>query len=125
MSNIFAKIGSGIKTVGEDLVKGVEWLPEHLLQVAEVLGQVIKDSPTVQAELKTLIGKVDAVSALIGSDVAEKGLSLPDDLNTIHAIQDLVTYLTGTFFVTISQEYKVIKGDLATPVQTAPATTAS
>ena len=121
-THILGEVGYGIKTAAIDVEKAIVWATEAPgAQTIAVIDDVVKDSPAVRAELKTLIGKVAIVDGLLVTDFAEKGMSLPDDLATLTAIKDLISFLRGPFYDAVSVAYKDIKEDVvvAPAVQTA------
>jgi Na+/serine symporter len=108
MTNKFEHI---VETVGKDIWAVVKYLPEHLRQTEKVIQTVIKDSPTVRQDVVTLVQKVSAIDALVAKDIAEKGLSIPDDLATLTAVKDLVAYIRGQFWQDMSSAYKELQTD--------------
>jgi hypothetical protein len=105
------KFVHGLETVGKDILKGIEYIPSHLLQAEKVIQTVVKDSPAVRQDVVTLIGKVSTIDALITKDIEESGLSIPDDLATLGAVKDLITYIRGQFWNDMSAAYSELKQD--------------
>ena len=112
VGHVFAVIGKDIVIGAEDVGKVIIWIPQHLVQTIKVLVDVVKDSPAVRDELKRPVGKVAALDTQIAKDIAEKGMSLEDDLLTIKSIKDLLSFLKGELYQAIAVAYKDIAADM-------------
>jgi hypothetical protein len=112
MSNVFDKIGHGIKVGAEDVAKGVvdvvEWTPKAIA----VLATAIKDRPEVKSAVLALVKQATAVIADVGVDVAGKGINLAADTKTLADAEAFFVYFRGTFIPLIEQVYTQVAADV-------------
>ena len=119
MSNEFTDIGHDIKVGAEDVGKGVETAvqfaivhPIEFLAKSEVVfADVIKDSPTVKTAVLTLIKQATTVIGDTATDVADKGLNLNSDEQTLADAEAFFTYFKNSFIPLIETVYKAISAD--------------
>lgn len=103
-------IGAELEKVGEDVLHVIEWPFKNAVEVSEFIADTIKDEPAVKQAIGELITQAKPVLSDLGDDVAEKGLNLPEDVQTLQDLQAFGSYFKNTFLPVIVAAYKDYKG---------------
>ena len=102
LEHVFVEIGHGFKLAAVDIAKGVDELPKAI----HVLVVTMKDAPVVRDAILALIAQMKPFISDATLDVAEKGLNLPEDIQTIHDFETLVSYFKNEFLPKLESAYK-------------------
>lgn len=105
---------SKLGTVAHDCLKVIEAPFTYAAKAEKVLATALKNEPELKTTIATLIQKCETIASDGVKDVAERGLNIPDDLATLHAIQDLGAYIRATVEPLIVRLYGELKIDVAT-----------
>jgi hypothetical protein len=101
----------GLAVAGKDTLKAIEYPFRHTSQFIAVLGTALKDAPEVRAAVVGLVKAAETVIADTVTDVAAKGLDIPEDLKTLTDVKTFFTYFTSTFLPAVESAYKEIAAD--------------
>jgi hypothetical protein len=107
-----------VEVVGKDIWHGIEYPFVHTAKVLALLDTAIKDSPKVKQEVLAMIQQAEAVIKDVGLDVSERGVNIPQDMQTLVDVKAFVTYFAGTFVPAMEAIYSEVKNDLNLPDST-------
>jgi hypothetical protein len=112
------KVEHVAETVGKDILHGIEYPFVHTAKCIALLNTALKDSPAVKQEVIAMIQQAESVIKDVGTDVAEKGVNIPADLQTLTDVKTFLTYFVGTFVPNMEAIYGEVKTDLNVPDST-------
>lgn len=101
-------------TIAHDTLKVIEAPFTFAAKAEKVFATALSHEPELHTVVTTLVAKAEVIAADGTRDVAERGLSIPDDLATLAAIRDLGEYVRSTVEPLIVKLYGEIKIDVAT-----------
>lgn len=109
MENIIKEIGREMGLVGKDVEHAVldvvEWLPKAEV----VVTTAIKDQAEFRAAALDLVKKGATVLGDISTDVADKGINLTADKQTLTDAEAFFEYFKDTFVPLVETIYKQIE----------------
>lgn len=112
MSNVFTKIGDGIKDVAVDVVHGVEDAVGAAVKIEKVLATALSSEGELKAGIVQVVALGEKVVADGAVDWSAKGLNLISDAQTVADVQALFGYLQSTFFPLVSKVYGEVVTDV-------------
>jgi hypothetical protein len=105
------KIERIAETVGKDIVKGIEYPFVHTVQFVAVLNSCIKGTPAVKSAVIDLVKQAETVISDCGTDVADKGIDLTEDLKTLADAKAFFMYFKDVFVPLVETIYHEILAD--------------
>jgi hypothetical protein len=122
-------IGTEVKDVAEKVLHAAEWPFKSAAELEAFIATAIKEEGPARTVVVGLIQQVKTVVFDGSKDIAEKGLSLPDDMQTITDLKSLAAYFNGTFLPEAEKVWSELKTDAGeastAPASSAPATSAA
>jgi hypothetical protein len=112
MSNVFTKIGDGIKDVAVDVAHGVEEVFTVAGKVEKVLATALSSEGDLKAGIVQVVALGEKVVADGAVDWSAKGLNLISDAQTVADVQALFSYLQSTFFPLVTKVYGEVVADV-------------
>ena len=106
------KFEHDVATVAKDIGKVVAFPFTKTTEFVELLDTVVKETPEFKAAILQLVKLADVIIADGAKDIAEHGLALPDDLQTLTDIEAFATYFQSTFVPVAEKVYKELKTDI-------------
>jgi len=100
------------ETVGKDTLAVVEFPFKRTAEFVTVINTAIKDATPVKAAVIDLVKQAEGLIADGADDVSEKGLNLPEDLQTWKDVQAFIDYLKGTFFPLVASIYTEVAAEV-------------
>ena len=120
MGNVFETIGHDVKVGAEDVGKGVKagvefaiiHPIEFCIKAEVVLATAIKDQPELKAAVLSLVSQATNVIGDVSSAVADKGLNLKEDTDTLAAAEAFFLYFKSAFIPLMEKVYGEVKADI-------------
>jgi hypothetical protein len=101
-------VGTVLKTIGTDIVKGVEFLPK----AEKVISSAIKDQPLVKNAILSLVAQGTKIVEDGSVAAAQKGVNLLADAATLADAEAFFAYFRATFIPIVESVYAEVKADV-------------
>lgn len=122
MSNVFQTIGKDIKTGVVDAGKDIEAAVKYAIvdpvdftaKAIAVLKTAQKDTPAVKTAFEGLFTQANTLEGAIATEVAAKGLNIPEYVTLFNEARTLIEYIKSTVVPTVESAYAEVKADVTT-----------